>query len=137
MKSSARDTLQANRRLSEGGGPPFHTTQTNALGDLMMPAIDADTLQSSAALRTGTRVEKINSKRGDSHVNAAHGIVTSSLGPEMWSGQMTQGYLVTWDDCKAAAFVVGNHHHYPNPGLCVAKYSCHFQAVEARHFHVQ
>ena len=74
----------------------------------MTPTVRSHILQSSAALRTGTRVEKVNSKRGDSHVNGAHGIVTSSLGPEMWHGQMTQGYLVTWDDCKAAAFVVGS-----------------------------
>jgi hypothetical protein len=37
----------------------------------------------------------------------AHGTITTSLGPEMWHGQVTQGYLVVWDDCKAAAFVVG------------------------------
>ena len=74
----------------------------------MTPTVRSHILQSSAALRTGTRVEKVNSKRGDSHVNGAHGIVTSSLGPEMGHGQMTQGYLVTWDDCKAAAFVVGS-----------------------------
>ena len=103
MKSSAPDTLQANRRLSEGGGPPFHTTQTNALGDLMMPAIDADTLQSSAALRTGTRVEKINSKH-----DARAGTVTQSLRPEMWHGQMTHAYMVVWDDCKVPVFVVGS-----------------------------
>ena len=74
----------------------------------MTPTLRSHTLQSSAALRTGTRVEKINSKRGDSHVDGAPGTVTSSLGPEMWHGQMTQGYLVVWDDCKAAAFVVGS-----------------------------
>ena len=74
----------------------------------MTPAMHSRVLQSSAALRTGTRVAKINSTHGDSHPNGAHGIVTSSLGPEMWHGQMTQGYLVTWDDCKAAAFVVGS-----------------------------
>jgi hypothetical protein len=74
----------------------------------MKPALRSHTLKSSAAIRTGTRVEKINSKRGDSHVNGAHGTINTSLGPEMWQGQMTQGYLVVWDDCKAAAFVVGN-----------------------------
>ena len=74
----------------------------------MTPTLRSHTLQFSAALRTGTRVEKINSKRGDSHVNGTHGIVTSSLGPKMYHGQLTQGYLVTWDDCKAAAFVVGD-----------------------------
>ena len=80
----------------------------NALGDLVVPAMRSHTLQSSAALRTGTRVEKVNSKHGDSHVNGAHGTITTSLGPEIWHGQMTHGYLVTWDGCKAAAFVVGN-----------------------------
>jgi hypothetical protein len=74
----------------------------------MMPTLRSHTLQSSAALRTGTRVEKINSKHGDSYVNGAHGTITTSLGPEMWHGQVTQGYLVVWDDCKAAAFVVGD-----------------------------
>lgn len=74
----------------------------------MMPTLRSHTLQSSAALRTGTRVEKINSQRGDSHANGAHGIVTTSLGAEMWHGQMTDGYLVAWDDCKTPAFVVGN-----------------------------
>jgi hypothetical protein len=74
----------------------------------MTPTLRSHTLQSFAALRTGTRVEKINSKHGDSHVNGAHGTITTSLGPEMWHGQMTQGYLVAWDDCKAAAFVVGS-----------------------------
>jgi hypothetical protein len=75
----------------------------------MTPALRSHTLQSSAALRTGTRVEKINSKHGDSHFNGAHGTITTSLGPEMWHGQATQGYLVVWDGCKAAAaFVVGN-----------------------------
>jgi hypothetical protein len=74
----------------------------------MTPTLHSKTPQLSAALRTGTRVEKINSKHGDSQPNGAHGTITSSLGPEMWHGQMTQGYLVTWDDCKAAAFVVGS-----------------------------
>src|ERR1700722_14051621 len=35
-------------------------------GSLMTPSLRSHTLQSSAALRTGTRVEKINSKHGDS-----------------------------------------------------------------------
>ena len=73
-----------------------------------MLALRSHTLQSSAALRTGTRVEKINSKHGDSHVNGAHGTINTSLGPKMWHGQMMHGYLVVWDDCKDAAFVVGN-----------------------------
>jgi hypothetical protein len=72
----------------------------------MTPTLRSHTLQSSVALRTGTRVEKTNSTRGDSHVNGAHRIVTTSLGPQMWHGQMTHGYLVTWDGCKAPAFVV-------------------------------
>jgi hypothetical protein len=74
----------------------------------MTPAMHSRVLHSSAALRTGTRVEKINSKHGDPHPNGAHGTINTSLGPEMWHGHMTQGYLVTWDDCKAAAFVVGS-----------------------------
>jgi hypothetical protein len=74
----------------------------------MTPATRTHAPQSSAAIRTGTWVEKINSKGGDSHSDGAHGIVTTSLGAEMWHGQMTHGYLVTWDDCKAPAFVVGN-----------------------------
>jgi hypothetical protein len=73
----------------------------------MTPTMRSHTLQSSAALRTGTRVEKINSTHGDSHVNGAHGTINTSLGPKMWHGQMTHGYLVAWDDCKAPAFVVG------------------------------
>ena len=74
----------------------------------MTPTLRSQTLQSSAALRTGTRIEKINSKHSDSQPDGAHGTINTSLGPEMWHGQMTHGYLVTWDDCKAAAFVVGN-----------------------------
>jgi len=45
----------------------------------MTPTLRFHTVQSPAALRTGTRVEKINSKRGDSHVNGAHGIINTSL----------------------------------------------------------
>jgi len=78
------------------------------MGDSMTPTLRSHTIQSSSALRTGTRVEKVNSKHGDSHSNGAHGTINTSLGPEMWHGQMMQGYLVVWDDCKAAAFVVGN-----------------------------
>jgi hypothetical protein len=32
----------------------------------------------------------------------------TALGPKIWHGQMMHGYLVVWDDCKDAAFVVGN-----------------------------
>ena len=74
----------------------------------MMPTLRSPTLQSSAALRTGTRVEKINSTHGDSHPNCAHGTINTSLGAKMWHGQMTHGYLVVWDDCKSPAFVVGD-----------------------------
>ena len=45
-----------------------------------MLALRSHTLQSSAALRTGTRVEKINSKHGDSQVNGAHGTNDCELG---------------------------------------------------------
>jgi hypothetical protein len=89
-------------------GTDFRTTQVNVLGDLMTPSIRSHTLQSSAALRTGTRVEKINSKHGDSHASGTHGTITTSLGPKIWHGQVTHGYLVVWDDCKAAAFVAGD-----------------------------
>ena len=58
----------------------------------------------TVALRSGTRVEKINSKHGDSRA----GTVTSSLRPEMWHGQMTHAYLVVWDGCKVPVFVVGS-----------------------------
>jgi len=74
----------------------------------MTPTTRSHTLQSSAALRTGTRVEKINSTRGDSRSDGAHGTINTSLGAQMWHGQMTNGYLVVWDDCKAPAFVVGS-----------------------------
>ena len=74
----------------------------------MTPTLRSHTVQSSAALRTGTRVEKINSKHGDSRADGAHGTINTSLGPKMWHGQMAHGYLVVWDDCKAPAFVVGN-----------------------------
>ena len=74
----------------------------------MTPAMRSHTLQSSASLRTGTRVEKINSKHGDSHANGAHGTVNASLGAEIWHSQITHGYVVVWDDCKAPAFVVGS-----------------------------
>jgi hypothetical protein len=74
----------------------------------MTPTPRSHTLQSSAALRTGTRVEKINSKHGDFHVNGAHGTISTSLGPEIWHGQVTQGHLVVWDGCKTAAFVMGS-----------------------------
>jgi hypothetical protein len=74
--------------------------------DLMTPTLNSQSLQSSVALRIGTRIEKINSKRGDSHGNGACGTVTSSMRPEMWHGQMTRGYLVVWDGCPAPAFVL-------------------------------
>jgi hypothetical protein len=74
----------------------------------MTPAMRSQTFQSSPAIRTGTWVEKINSKHGDSHLDGARGVVTTSLGAEMWRGQMTQGYLVVWDNCKAPAFIVGD-----------------------------
>jgi hypothetical protein len=74
----------------------------------MTPAMHSRTLQSSASLRTGTRVKRINSKHVDSHINGAHGTINTSLGPKMWHGQVTHGYLVVWDDCKAPAFVVGD-----------------------------
>jgi hypothetical protein len=74
----------------------------------MMPTTRSHALQSSAALRTGTRVEKTNSQRGDSHANGAHGTINTSLGAKMWHGQLTHGYLVVWDDCKAPAFVAGD-----------------------------
>ena len=74
----------------------------------MTATLRSHTLQSPAALRTGTRVEKINSTRTDSYTNGAHGTITTSLGAEIWHGQMTNGYLVLWDDCKAPAFVVGS-----------------------------
>jgi hypothetical protein len=74
----------------------------------MTPTLRPHTLQSSAALRTGTRIEKVNSKQGDSQPDGAYGTINTSLGPKMWHGQMTHGYLVVWDDCKAPAFVVGD-----------------------------
>jgi hypothetical protein len=74
----------------------------------MMPTLRSHTPSSSAALRTGTRVEKINSKHGDSHANSAHGTINTSLGPKLWHGEMTHGYLVEWDGCKAPAFVMGS-----------------------------
>jgi hypothetical protein len=46
----------------------------------MTPIMRSQTLQSSAALRTGTRIEKINSQRGDSHANGALGTINTSLG---------------------------------------------------------
>jgi hypothetical protein len=74
----------------------------------MTPTLCSHTLQSSASLRTGTRVEKINSKHSDSQPNGAHGTINTSLGPKMWHGQMTHGYLVVWDESKTPAFVVGD-----------------------------
>jgi len=52
----------------------------------MTPTLRSQTLLSSAALRTGTRVEKINSKHGDSQTNGAHGTINTSLDPKMWHG---------------------------------------------------
>jgi hypothetical protein len=74
----------------------------------MTSTLPSHALQTSAALRTGTRVEKINSQHSDSHANGAHGTINTSLGAKMWHGQVTHGYLVVWDDCKAPAFVVGS-----------------------------
>ncbi|HWO29822.1 MAG TPA: hypothetical protein VNO32_13595 [Candidatus Acidoferrum sp.] len=74
----------------------------------MTPTLRSQTLQSSTAIRTGTQVEKINSKHGDSQANGALGTINTSLGAKMWHGQMMHGYLVVWDDCKAPAFVVGD-----------------------------
>jgi hypothetical protein len=74
----------------------------------MTPTLRFHTPQSSAALRTCTRIEKINSKRGDSQANGSHGTINTSLGAKLWHGQMTHGYLVVWDDCNAPAFVVGD-----------------------------
>jgi len=64
--------------------------------------------QASVALRTGTRIEKINAKHGDSRPNGAQGIVTSSVSPQMWHGRMTQAYLVTWDGFSVPAFITGD-----------------------------
>jgi hypothetical protein len=86
----------------------FYTAEMIVRGNLMTPSLRSQTLQSSAALRTGTRIEKINSKHGDSQTDGAHGVINTSLGPKMWHGQVTHGYLVVWDDCKAPAFVVGD-----------------------------
>jgi hypothetical protein len=74
----------------------------------MTLAARSHALQTSAALRPGTRVEKINSARGDSRPDGAHGAINTSLGAKMWHGQLTHAYLVVWDDCKAPAFVVGS-----------------------------
>jgi hypothetical protein len=63
-------------------------------------------VQASGALRIGTRVEKINSKHGDSHANGARGTVASSVRPEMWQGRVTQGYFVVWDDYAASVLVM-------------------------------
>lgn len=57
----------------------------------MTPTLHTHPLQSSAALRTSTRVEKINSKHGDSHSDGAHGTVTTWLGVKMWHRKMTHG----------------------------------------------
>jgi hypothetical protein len=70
----------------------------------MTPTTHSQTLRSPGALSTGTRVEKVNPKHGDSRA----GTITSSLRPEMWHGQMTHAYLVVWDDGKLPVFVVGN-----------------------------
>ena len=67
----------------------------------MTRTIRSQGLQASGALPTGTRVEKI------AHDSRA-GTVTSSLRPQMWRGQMTHAYLVTWDDCKVPVFVIGD-----------------------------
>jgi hypothetical protein len=72
----------------------------------MTPTIRSQTLQSSSAFRIGTRVEKINSKHGDSHANGAHGTVRSSFRPQMGHSRLTRGYIVTWDDCPAPSFVI-------------------------------
>lgn len=63
----------------------------------------SQTPKPSGALPTGTRVEKISLKH-----DSRAGTVTSSLRPQMWHGQMTHAYLVTWDDCKVPVFVVGS-----------------------------
>src|SRR5271168_2833725 len=91
-----------------GLGQPCSRLKLTSRREPMTPTIRSRTLQSSTALRTGTRVEKINSKHGDSHVNGAHGTINTSLGAKMWHGQVTHGYLVVWDNCKASAFVVGD-----------------------------
>jgi hypothetical protein len=74
----------------------------------MTPTMRSQMLQSSAALRIGTRIEKINSKRGDSHPNGALGTVTSSLRPQMWHGRIRRAYLIVWDDCAVSVFVMEN-----------------------------
>jgi hypothetical protein len=74
----------------------------------MTPTLFSHALQSSASLRTGTRVEKTNSELGDPNKDGAHGTINTSLGPKIWRGQVTYGYLVVWNDCKAPAFVVGD-----------------------------
>jgi hypothetical protein len=67
----------------------------------MAPTLRSHALQSSVALRTGTRIEKINSKHGDSRPNGAHGTINTSLGAKIWHGRVTHGYVVVWDDCNA------------------------------------
>jgi len=74
----------------------------------MTPTTRFQALPSSVALRPGTRIEKVNSKHGDSHANGACATVTSSMRPEMWHGRMTRGYLVVWDGCAAQVFVMDN-----------------------------
>lgn len=61
-------------------------------------------MMATIALQAGTRVE-------DSQFQARRsqaGTVSSSLRPEMWSGQITHAHLVAWDDCKVPVFVVGS-----------------------------
>jgi len=65
-------------------------------------------LQPSAALRTGTRIEKINSSHGAPHPNGTHGTVTSSVSPQMWHDRMTQAYFVIWDGSAASVFIIGD-----------------------------
>jgi hypothetical protein len=54
-------------------------------------------------------IRRINAKHGGSRA----GWVTSSFRPQISHGQMKHAYLVVWEDCKVAAFVVGSH----NPRL--------------------
>jgi len=61
--------------------------------------------QPSGAMPPGTRVEKINAKRGDSHANGALGTLSSSIRPQMWHGRVRQGYFVRWDGCAVPVLV--------------------------------
>lgn len=70
--------------------------------------------QAQGAIPNGTTVEKVNTKRGDSHKNGSRAKVTGSVGPfdDPLAPDM-YGYFVEWDDFPGIPVFLGGHRIRP------------------------